>query len=100
MMKSRVKRTLIIGALGVLNLALGVAVYLRSTDSTAYGQMAIHTMDVQAITGRAGTGNIPASIFMFDAVSGQLVAMRPTLGGNNLFITSQADVFRAMNRMR
>jgi hypothetical protein len=102
-MKSRVKRTLLVAALGFVNAALGVGIYCRSADNAAFAQTAAmqHTMDVQAISGRFGTGaSAPATLYLFDSISGDLVALRPAVGGASASVMGRANVYRVLDKIR
>lgn len=86
-------------ALVALNVTLLAAIYLRTGDNIARAQT-VRPVDLQAVAGRYSINNSPAILYLFDSNSGQLIAVRPGLQGQNAVVLGRQNVFDLFEKLR
>jgi hypothetical protein len=97
MKESRTVVSFAIGGLAIVNVALAVALWARSSEPTANAQVG-GRVDIIAVSARNAMNNNPGSIVMLDSNSGILALMRPDTGGRIVKLVARRSVAQDMGR--
>jgi hypothetical protein len=100
MMESKRLLSLAIGGLAALNVALGVAVFMRSSEPQAMAQVAGRA-DIIAVSAHyAAQGAGAGVLVLMDDRTGQMAVIRPDRQGNIVRVLSQRNAAQDLQRFK
>jgi hypothetical protein len=86
----------IVAGLIVLNLMLGIGVYLRLGERSAQAQIGKPAVDIATV---AGQSNNNAIVYILNVATGDLVAVRPDPINNRVDLVTKTNVAADMKRV-